>query len=407
MNNSDKNPSNLMVKNIGAFLLISAIFVVGIYIGRMNPDPKQLDSKGYNITGELKSDYKNVDVNLLWEVWQKLEDEHISSEIDPKNLVYGAVRGMVNSLDDPYTSFLEPTEVSDYKDSNAGEYQGIGATLKQEGSYVGVESPVDKSPAQKAGIKAGDLILKVDEADMFNKSIYDAVSVIRGEAGTSVKLDIFRPSEQKEYTFNIVREKIDIDNIALEDLGGGYYKIKLYKFTESDIQEFVTMWDTVITELVAKKPVGVVVDLRNNPGGYVSGVEYVLGDFLESGKIALIEESKNGLRNEHIIQRTGRLLNVPIVVMVNSGSASASEIFAGAIQDYGRGKIIGQKTVGKGVEQKLVTLSDGSLLQVVFQKWLTPLGKNISKNDPITPDVIIKDEDITDQKALEVLSGKI
>lgn len=406
MNNiSDKFSNNPMLKNIGAFLLISAIFVVGIYIGRMNPDPKELDAKGYSITGDLKSEFENVDVNILWEVWQKLEDEHISSEIDPKNLIYGAVKGMVNSLDDPYTAFLEPSEVSDYKDSNAGEYQGIGATLKQEGSYVGVESPVDKSPAQKAGVKAGDLILKVDDKDMYNKTLYEAVSLIRGEAGTNVKIEIFRPADQKEYTFNITREKIDIDNIELEDLGNGYLKIKLYKFTESDIQEFIKMWDSVVSQALAKNPKGIIIDLRNNPGGYVSGVEYVLGDFIPAGKIALIEETKNGVRTEHLIQRNGRLLNVPIVVMVNSGSASASEIFAGAIQDYGRGKIIGQKTVGKGVEQKLVTLSDGSLLQVVFQKWLTPMGKNISKEDPITPDLIVEDENLNDQKAIEILLG--
>lgn len=393
-----------LIRNISIFLFVALIFVLGLVIGRSGISINNKEIQ-YKIVGDLKTEYKEVNVNLLWEVWQRLEQEYISDDINPQELLYGSIEGLVNSLNDPYTSFLDPDDVTDYKQSNSGEYQGIGATLKQDGIYVVVESPIDNTPAQKSGLKPNDVILFVDGEDMVNQSVYDAVEKIRGEAGTKVKVEIFRPSENKEYTFEIVREKIDIDNISYKDLGNGYYSIKIYKFTESDLQEFINLWDSVVLEIKDKNPKGLVIDLKNNPGGYVSGVEYILSDFIEKGKVIFYEESKSGLRVEHKVVRDGRLINVPIIVMVNAGSASASEIFAGAIQDYKRGLIIGQDTVGKGVEQKLITLSDGSLLQVVFQRWLTPLAKNISREDPISPDIIVEDENLNDSKALEILQN--
>jgi carboxyl-terminal processing protease len=395
-----------LVRYIATFLLVCAIFILGFYIGRANPDYSSNASPQYVLTGDIKSQYQEVSVNILWETWQRLEQEYLAAkDLDPQTMVYGAVKGMIASLDDPYTAFLTPEEVVEYFKSNAGEYEGIGATLMQDGAYVKVESAVDDTPAQRAGLKAGDVILSVNDEDVYNKSVYEVVSKIRGEAGSTVKLNIFRESDQQELELSITRAKIDIDNIALQDLGNGFYKIKIYKFTENSVEDFNRIWDSIVEGLVSKNPKGIIIDLRNNPGGYVSAVEHVLGEFLNKDQIALIEESKNGVRVEHKIDRVGRLLNVPLIVMVNGGSASASEIFAGAIQDYARGKIIGQKTVGKGVEQKLLNLSDGSMLQVVFQRWLTPLGKNISKDDPIQPDIVLEETDLTDAKALELLNN--
>lgn len=405
LNMENRREIKKLIRYLGIFLIACSIFISGVFIGRLNL--KSLNDVNYLITGELKSEYQNVDVNIIWETWQKLQQEYLSSsEIDPQDLVYGAAKGLVSSLEDPYTAFLTPSEVMEYYKSNAGEYEGIGATLKQEGSYVAVESPIDGSPAEKAGLKPSDLILKVDDVDVVNKSVYEVVSLIRGDAGSSVIIEVYRSEEQKELVFSIKREKIDIDNVSYEDLGQGYYLVKIYKFTEADLEQFNAMWDKVISEISSKNPKGIIVDLRNNPGGYVSAVEYALGDFIGSGKVVFYEEGKNGVKVEHKIARNGKLLDVPLLVMVNAGSASASEIFAGAIKDHGRGKVIGEETVGKGVEQKLITLSDGSILQVVFQRWLTPLGKNISKDDPITPDIIIEDEELTNAKALEILKSE-
>jgi carboxyl-terminal processing protease len=320
-------------------------------------------------------------------------------------LVYGAVKGMVSSLNDPYTNFLTPTDTQEYQKSNEGIYEGIGATLRQEGSYVVIETVMDKSPAQKAELKSADVIMEVDKVDMENKTVFETVSVIRGTAGTKVEIKIWRQSTQKEIVVEITREKIDIDNVEFEKVDSNIGKVLIHKFTEDNVSTFNGLWDSVVKEIQESGVKKLIIDLRNNPGGYVSSVEYILGDFIPNGSVIFMEENKGGIKIEHKVDRTGRLLDIPIVVLVNEGSASASEIFTGAIQDYNRGKVIGMKTVGKGVEQKILSLSDGSMLQVVFQKWLTPNGRNITKKEPIVPEIIEEDYKKQDEKALEILNN--
>ena len=238
---------------------------------------------------------------------------------------------------------------------------------------------------------------------MENKTVYEVVALIRGPAGTKVVLKLYRPATKKELEVTIIRGSIDIENASYVSLNDKIAEIKVYKFTEADVNAFNVLWDKAVNEVISSNAKGVVIDLRNNPGGYVSSVEYALGEFFPQNTVVFMEESKSGVRVEHKVNRNGKLLNIPVVVLVNEGSASASEIFAGAIQDLGRGKIVGTTTVGKGVEQKVLPLSDGSLLQVVFQKWLTPKGNNINKKEPITPDYIIEDLEQQNQKALELL----
>lgn len=395
-----------LLSYLGVFVIIVIVFMSGVFIGKLDwfAGVQNTNQNQYNITGELKTEYDNVDVDILWETWSQLEKEYIDKIDDPQKLVYGAAKGLVESLDDPYTAFLSPEETGEYKKNNAGEYEGIGATLRQEEGLVIIESPIDNSPAQKAGLKPGDIVTKVDDTDVQKKSVYEVVALIRGEAGTTVNLVVYRPSDMQEHEISIVRESIDIDNISIEKLDNGIIKIKILRFTESDLATFYSLWDEVVEGVLSEDPKGIVLDLRNNPGGYVSGVEYVLSEFLPKGQLLFMEESKNGLRVEHNVTREGNLLDIPMVVLVNQGSASASEIFAGAVQDTSRAKVVGMQTVGKGVEQKLLNLSDGSMLQVVFQKWLTPSGKHISKTEPIQPDFEIDDSKEQDAKALELLN---
>lgn len=394
-----------LVKILGGFVIVVLIFLGGFFIGRVSLQQQfpYAAQNQYKLTGELKEQYQGADLNILWETWAQLDREYINSDIDAQKLVYGAVKGSIASLGDPYTAFLSPDEAKEYYKTNAGEYEGIGATLKQEDNMVAVESPISHSPAEKAGLLAGDIILKVDGVDVSNKSVYEVVGLIRGKAGTQVVLNIYRPAKQEEKEIPITRAAINIDNIEVTDLGSGIVKIKILRFTESDVASFYKLWDKAVSDALAKNPKGIVIDLRNNPGGYVSAVEYVLGDFISKGKIVFIEESRTGGKVEYKVSRDGRLLDIPISVLVNQGSASASEIFSGAIQDHARGKVVGMPTVGKGVEQKLITLSDQALLQVVFQKWLTPNGKNITKDEPIKPDFEIEDQAAQDQKAMELL----
>lgn len=401
-----------LAKIVVAFLFAVFVFTSGIYVGRVTAPSNVLssstsNSNGYSVTGDIKSTVDNVNVNLLWEVWSTIDQGYLNKSVNGQNLLYGAVKGLVSGLNDPYTNFLTPDETKAYEESNAGQFEGIGASLKQDGDYVSVESPVDGTPAQKAGLKPGDVIAKVDGNDMKGKSVYTVASVIRGTAGTSVKLTIYRPSTDKQFDLTIVRQKITIDNIALQDLGNGILKIKIYKFTEASVYAFNSLWDKVVQEALAKNPKALVIDLRNNPGGYVDSVEYAIGEFLPKGTTIFSEEDRDGNITPHVVNRTGKFLNLPITVLVNEGSASASEIFTGAMQDNGRATVIGAKTVGKGVEQRVLTLSDGSTLELVFQKWLLPKGRNITKDNPITPDVQIEDYDQQDAKALENLQQKL
>jgi carboxyl-terminal processing protease len=401
MNNNAKG----VLKYIVMFLLVSGFFIVGFFTGRYDYSKTSLSLGGgqYTLTGDLKSTENSVNVNILWEVWDELDKEYINSNLDGQKLIYGAVKGLISSLDDPYTAFLTPAESVEYMKSNKGEYDGIGATLKQVGTYAAIESSIDNTPAQKAGLLAGDVILEVDHQSMENKTVYDVVGLIRGVAGTQVTLKLHRPSTNKDFDVTITRGTIAVDNVSFKQLPNGIAELKVYKFTEADVNAFNKLWDQAVNQVVNSNAKGVVIDLRNNPGGFVSAVEYALGEFFPKGTVVFMEESKDGVRVEHKVSRDGRLLNMPVVVLVNEGSASASEIFSGAIQDLGRGKIVGTNTVGKGVEQKLIPLSDGSLLQVVFQRWLTPKGNNISKDQPIHPDIIIEDPDAQDQKALDLL----
>ena len=400
--NNTRAPKYLLI-----FLGVVAVYLGGFYTGKVDLfAPASSRLKEYEITGDKLSDRKGVDVNLLWEVWSELENEYLDpEEIDGQQLLYGAVDGLVKGLDDQYTSFLTPDETKDYLSSNKREFQGIGTTLAEEGDFVIIESPIDDSPAQKAGLKAKDVILKVDGNDMKGKSVVEVAKNIRGDANSKVSITFYRASENLTKDIEIIRQVIDLESLEIEDLGDGIMRLKVYQFTDASVEAFNREWDSKINEIVRQNPKGLVIDLRNNPGGFVDAVRHATGEFLPKGTLVFQEENKSGNRLEYKVNRDGKLKDVPVVVLVNEGSASASEIFAGAIQDNDRGVIVGAKTVGKGVEQKLVNLSDGSMLQIVFQKWLTPKGRQISKDEPITPDVLLTETEAQEPKAIEILKG--
>ena len=400
--NNTRTPKYLLI-----FLGVVAVYLGGFYTGKVDLfAPASSRLKEYEITGDKLSDRKGVDVNLLWEVWSELENEYLDpEEIDGQQLLYGAVDGLVKGLDDQYTSFLTPDETKDYLSSNKREFQGIGTTLAEEGDFVIIESPIDDSPAQKAGLKAKDVILKVDGNDMKGKSVVEVAKNIRGDANSKVTITFYRTSENLTKDIEIIRKVIDLESLEIKDLGDGIMRLKVYQFTDASVEAFNREWDSKINEIVRQNPKGLVIDLRNNPGGFVDAVRHATGEFLPKGTLVFQEENKSGNRLEYKVNRDGKLKDVPVVVLVNEGSASASEIFAGAIQDNDRGVIVGAKTVGKGVEQKLVNLSDGSMLQIVFQKWLTPKGRQISKDEPITPDVLLTETEAQEPKAIEILKG--
>ncbi len=374
------------------YLLILIIFLLtfasGYLLGKVNVIRNDLsDKKNQYLYGDFSGDGVGVNVDILWEAWRKLEENYIESDFDRQEMLYGAIEGLVASLDDPYTQFLSPKETSDYLESSGGKFEGIGAFLRYNGEYTIVDTPIDDFPAQKAGLMPGDVILEVDGQDVSGKGSYEVAELIKGPKGTSVNIKIFRPKDQEELSFDITRDSIDIDNVKLVEIKDGVGHIKMYKFNETNSQEFKNQWDGIVSEIVASGAHGVILDLRNNPGGLVELVKYVSEEFLSTGDLIMMEEEKNGVRREFKATRDGRLKDKKIVVLVNEGSASASEILAGALQDNDAATIIGMPTVGKGVEQTVVTLSDNSTMHIVFRRWLKPSGDQVSPDSPIQPDI--------------------
>ncbi len=411
------NTKRPFLKNYLILLIFAIIvFLAGFFVGRVDNKIllKNADNcNNYVLTGDIKGTYKKVDINVLWEVWNDLESIYLKKNLDGEKLLDGAIKGLVGSLDDPYTAYLNEEETKEYLESNSGAFEGIGMTLRFTGQYTEIETPIEGYPAFRAGLRAGDLILEVDGQDVTNKSAYEVATMIKGEAGTSVNLKILREGENAPLEFNdIVREKIDLDSITYEDLGNGVFKIKISQFTEDSIAKFNSQWDKVARQIYDKEPKKLIIDLRNNPGGYVDSVVYVLDEFLPRGTLLMSERDRNGNMRSKKAIRNGRFEDVELVVLVNEASASASEIFSGAIQDHKRGLIVGMPTVGKGVEQQIVKLSNNGTLHIVFQEWVLPSGRVITKENSITPDIEVDltKEDFQNKKdpqldkALEILS---
>lgn len=304
------------------------------------------------------------------------------------------INGFVSSLDDRYTAYFTPEEATQYLQSSAGEFEGVGIVLSFDNEFTYVETVLEGFPAQAAGIRNGDLILKVDEIEVEGRIPAEVAQLIRGPKGSEVTLTVFREGE--EISIDIVRDTIEIAPIAWERLDDNTALIEISQFTDENVSQFNALWDSTVDEITNEMPNldSVVVDLRNNPGGFVLSVIHVTEEFLSDGEIIFQERSKAGIEEIYYDRRNGAFEDIKVSVIVNEGSASASEIFSAAIQENEKGSVVGKQTVGKGVEQERVTLSDGSILLVVFQEWLTPSGRVISEEEPITPDF---DVDFTDE----------
>lgn len=340
-------------------------------------------------------DQGQLDLSLMWQVKNKLSQTFLDKDkIDNKNLVYGAIEGMVAALDDPYTVFLPPKENKSANEDLSGEFGGVGIQLGYKDKTLAVMTPLPKTPAEKAGLIAGDLILKIIDKkknidrDTTGISLSEAVELIRGEIGTEVTLKIFREGKDEAFDVTLKRDNIVVASLELEWIekdGKKVAWVKLYKFSEQVYSD----WPAMVDKIVAERHDGVVLDLRNNPGGYLQASVLVGSDFIDDGVITT-QKSSNGREEKYYVDKNRRkLLSENLVVLVNGGSASAAEILAGALKEYGRGKLVGEKTFGKGTVQQPQDFPDGSGLHVTVAKWLLPNGKNIHK-EGVTPDVEVK-----------------
>ncbi|MFA6007433.1 MAG: S41 family peptidase [Candidatus Shapirobacteria bacterium] len=382
----------MKIRNICVVLaLVSLTALVSFKVGK---------NTGLAAAGSVNS-ADALDLSLMWQVKQKLESSYLDkTKIDDKKMVYGAISGMVSSLDDPYTMFLSPDQNKSSNASLSGQFGGVGIELGYKDKNLAVMAPLAKTPAEKAGIKAGDLITKiVDKENNVNKdttgiSLDEAVKLIRGKVGTEVTLTLYREGKSDTFEVTLKRDNIVIPSMEVEWVkkdGKSIAWIKLYQFSE----QIYTDWPKLVDDIKAQKTKlgsnygGIILDLRNNPGGYLQASVEVASDFLKEG-IVVTQRSTSG-KDEVYKVDTGRgnLVDDKLVVLVNGGSASASEILAGALKDHQRAQLVGVNTFGKGTVQQPQDFADGSGLHITIAKWLLPDGSNIH-GVGIKPDVEVK-----------------
>lgn len=325
-----------------------------------------------------------VDVTLLWDVWQKIEDRY-SGEIDYKELIYGAAKGMVAGLGDPYTVFFAPEESKIFQEDISGSFQGVGMEIGIRKGELTVIAPLEGTPAQRAGLLPGDKIIKVEDKYTRDISVEEAVKLIRGERGTTVTLTIYRKDWDESKEFKIVRDVIKIPTVKLEILEDDIAKIKIYQFSGNLSFEFAKIVDEIVNNKSIKK---IILDLRNNPGGLLYEAQAIAGWFLEKGDLVTIESFGGDKEpKEHLATGNELLLHYPLVILINQGTASGAEILAAALRENrDEVKLIGEKSFGKGSVQEPVDLRGGSMLKVTIAHWLTPKGNLISEVG-LTPDI--------------------
>jgi len=390
------------------FVLIAiSFFYGGYYYGK----------RGYEVEvkrnpPEIKVINKNpgdqeVDFALFWRVWDLVQKEYLERPVDGQKMLYGAIKGMVASLDDPYTAFLPPDVNEAVNESLNNQYQGIGAELGLKDGQLIVVAPLDGSPAKAAGVRAGDRILAIEGESTAGISVAEAVVKIRGDAGTTSTLMIGRDNEEPK-EIKIKRDVIKIDSVTWEDKGDGTAYIRVSRFGQDTNEE----WDRVVDEITQQMDQldAIVLDLRGNPGGYLLSAVHLAGEFF-SNKTVLIQESATGEEVDYPTPRTkGAFQDIPgIFVLVDEGSASASEILAAALKDNVNAVLIGKKTFGKGTIQDAKDFEDGSGIHLTTNKWLTP-KKVWVHNEGIEPDITVEfsEEDINNandvqlNKALEL-----
>ncbi|MBN1483747.1 MAG: S41 family peptidase [Chloroflexia bacterium] len=322
---------------------------------------------------------------LFWQVWSLLEGNFYDpTEIDSRGMVYGAIRGMVDSLGDRYTLFSTPAQADVSRTHLQRDYEGIGAYIDYEDNFPVILGPVnDETPAAEAGLRQGDVVLAVDGMDVEGMPLEEVIAYIKGPAGTDVVLTILREG-QAPFEVTITRARIEILSVEGELREDGLAYVQLSVFGEATSEEL----DERLKELLRQNPTGLILDLRNNGGGYLRAAQEVLGRFVEDGVATYQSDREDNLLPHPVIGGDAEAFDLPMVVLINGGSASASEIVAGALQDFGRATLVGEQSFGKGSIQHVFDLEDGSSLRVTVAHWLTPNERRI-QDVGLTPDLVV------------------
>lgn len=380
-----------------AILLATATFFSGLHLGT----DTRLEANIFSfLSRETRAD-DSVDLTEFWHVWNLLDEKFVTSStstpITDAEKVRGAISGLVHAYGDPYTVYFPPEDAEMFEADIKGNFSGVGMEVGMRDDMITVIAPLPESPSEKAGIVAGDIIVRIDDTSTEGMGVDEAVQKIRGEKGTEVKFSIFRKGEEGFREFTVVRDTITIPTSKTE-VRDDVFIISLYSFNAISEMEM----QKALREYVKSGKKKLVLDLRGNPGGYLQSAVSIASYFLPIGK-TVVRESYGGENEEDVYRSAGKELGThapeKFVVLVDGGSASASEILAGALQEHKVATIIGSQTFGKGSVQELVTLDDGSSLKVTVARWLTPNGLSISLAG-LTPDIVVErtPEDRTAEK---------
>ncbi|MBT4849876.1 S41 family peptidase [Candidatus Parcubacteria bacterium] len=380
-----------LAKFYALVMLLTAAFIFGLTMATFsdeNPPQSSADviKQTTNELVELFGNNDEIDIDLFEQVWDIIHDDfYDKSEIDDRALFYGALTGMVDALGDPHSIFLNPELTDDFTQGLEGTFFGIGAEIGRKNDQLVVVAPLADTPAERAGLKPGDWILFIDDIDTTNMSTGEAVYHIRGELGTPVVLTILSPDSVETKEITIVRQKIDVPSVTyrLED------EIAIIEITHFN-SDTTDRFTNVAQEVVADNPKGIILDLRNNPGGFLTTSVDITSSWLDE-KEPVVRETYSDKRKDKVYKaiNTVSLAHFKTIVLVNEGSASASEILAGALQDYEEATIVGEVTFGKGSVQQLLPLDDDSSIKITVAKWLTPKGRTI-EGEGVTPDIEIE-----------------
>lgn len=372
-------------KKLSYFLIFLPILVftlfIGIYIGERNTSSPILSNT------ELRDIATSDQFGAFWKAWQVLDEKYVtSSSTSVQNKIYGAIEGLTDSYKDPYTVFLPPVESKMFKDDIAGDFSGVGMEIGIKDKQLVVIAPMKDSPAERAGVKAGDAILSINGTSTLSMSTDEAVKLIRGPKGTEVKISFLPEGATKPVERKIIRDIIKIPTIDVVTKPGGITVISLYSFTAQSPELF----RNALREFVLSGNTKLILDLRRNPGGYLDAAWDIASWFLPAGKIVVTEDF--GGKEQPIVYRS-KGYNIftdklRMLILVDNGSASASEILAGALKEHGVAKLVGVKTFGKGSVQELVSITSDTSLKVTVASWLTPNGHNLSK-DGLEPDYVV------------------
>lgn len=374
---------NKILFSVGFTILLAGAFAAGLFFGFSQ---RPAIEKITNIFNKEISKPPEIDFSPFWTTWNTIRSKYASNDkLDGQQMVWGSIQGLVKSLKDPYSNFLPPQEAKEFQENIRGDFSGVGMEIGARNEIITVIAPLKGTPAYKAGIKAGDKILKIDEKITNDMSVEEAVHLIRGEKGTIVKLTILSKNEEESKEISIARDIIQIPVLDTETKPDGIFVISMYNFSGNS----ANMFRNALREFILSGNNKLIFDLRGNPGGYLESAVDVASWFLPAGKVVAREKFSDG--KETIFRSKGYNIfqDLLMVILVNEGSASASEIVAGALREHGAAKLVGQKTFGKGSVQELIQITPETSLKLTIAKWLTPNGGSIS-DEGLEPDIAVE-----------------